>query len=301
MKFCERLSQPGILLLDGAMGTELARRGINLTLPLWSASAVLYVPETVIQIHADYLAAGADIITTTTFRTDRHTFTKAGLAQQLARQACFSAVHLAQTAINKQIEPRRVFIAGSMAPLEDCYHPELGQDYNTILSVQSEKAAWLAEAGVDFLLIETMNNKVETLATTQAALQTGLPVITSCLLRDADHLFDGTDIKPLMFELFSKGITAFALNCFHHTIISEFLNRYLPEIPLPLAVYPNADYYYPESGWQKDPTFTPANFARIALNWSKMGVKIIGGCCGTTPDHIHALHNLIIQNRQLSS
>jgi|TARA_B100000315_G_scaffold188911_1_gene178712 homocysteine S-methyltransferase len=112
------------LLLDGAMGTELLHRGVNVSLPLWSASAVEEAPEIVEQIHRDYMKAGADIITTNTFRTTTRTFLKIGASPDEARARAKTSTNEA-VRLAKKAASGNVMVAGSIAPLEDCYAPEL--------------------------------------------------------------------------------------------------------------------------------------------------------------------------------
>lgn len=276
------------LILDGAMGTELTRRGLDLHLPLWSAEAVLNHPDVVLQIHRDYLSAGADILTAATFRTESYTFLKAGCSTSSAHAACKNAVALCRHAITDLNPQRPILVAGSIAPLEDCYHPELTPPPEIIAEYQKERIGWLVEAGVDLLLLETMNNRREVLITAEIACSTGLPVITSLLLRDADHLRDGTPVKTILAELLQFAIVSIGINCVHHSIISRFLSLYAMQFPYPYTIYPNKDYYI-DGQWSADNDFTPAIFPRIAAEWFSFGAKIIGGCCGTTPDYIAAL------------
>jgi len=289
MTFSAYLKIQKVIILDGAMGTELQRRGVDITLPLWSAKALNDHPEVICEIHCDYIAAGADIITTNTFRTDSRTFTKAGLTQEDAHQATIKAVNLAHEAIRITAPNRKIWIAGSIAPLEDCYHPELVPDYQTAFAEHSLKAVWLAQAGVDFILIETMNSSTEALAATRAALTTGLPVATSFILRDKDRILNGESIFPAYLALQKEGITIFSINCTHHSIITAFLNTYAKRIQLPLMVYANAGIFDVQRGWEEDHQFNPLFYQQIAQTWLNRGVKIIGGCCGTDPSYIRLL------------
>jgi S-methylmethionine-dependent homocysteine/selenocysteine methylase len=289
MTFSDYLETQKVLILDGAMGTELQRRGADISIPLWSAKALAEHPKTILSIHCDYINAGADIITTNTFRTDSRTFQKAGLTQENAHQATIKAVNLAREAIRITAVKRKIWIAGSMAPLEDCYHPELAPDYQTAFAEHSLKAAWLAQAGVDFILIETMNSLNEALAATRAALATGLPVATSFILRDKDHILNGDAIFPTYLALKKESITIFSINCTHHSIITSFLNTYARRIQLPLMAYANAGIFNSQKGWKKDHQFTPLFYQKIAKTWLNQGVKIIGGCCGTNPSYIRLL------------
>lgn len=286
MNFTSRLRKKLPLILDGAMGTELCRRGISIELPLWSAGVLLENPEIVKQIHMDYIKAGTDIITTNTFRTNSRTFLKAGLTKKDAFSATKMAASIAESAINTLNPDRKIWIAGSISPLEDCYQPELSPDYKTALIEHRENAMWLAEAGVDFILIETMNTLHEALAASRTSLETKLPVITSFILDTNGNIFDGSDLFIAYTELKNLGIQGFSINCTHHSIISQVIYNYLTKITLPVAAYANAGIYDKEFGWKDDSDFTPDSYANIAHAWISKGVKIVGGCCGTTPEHI---------------
>jgi len=274
------------MILDGPMGTELNRRGIDTSLPLWSAVAVRENPAIIQTIHTDYINAGADIITSNTFRTDTRTFQKAGFHRDDARLATFQAVELARNAINRATTTKPTWIAGSMSPLEDCYRPDLSPDVDTALREHREKARWLADAGVDFILIETMNNIREASAAAQAAIETGLPVAVSFTLINKDHILNGDKIIDAYNHLKNMGIHLFSINCCHYQIISDFISKYIHKIQLPLMIYPNADHYNPASGWKTDPDFNPQSYSEIAARWFKQGVRIIGGCCGIGTEFI---------------
>lgn len=274
------------------MGTELDRRGIDISLPLWSAAATYKNPATIQTIHTDYINAGVDIITSNTFRTDTRTFQKAGFHMNDARQATLRAVELAQNAINRAITTKPIWIAGSMSPLEDCYRPDLSPDFDTALKEHREKARWLSSACVDFILIETMNNIQEASAAAQAAIETGLPVAVSFILTDKDHILNGDKIIDAHDHLKDTGIHLFSINCCHHQIISDFILKYIHKLHLPLMVYPNADHYDPASGWKTDPVFSPQIYSEIAAKWFEQGVRIIGACCGTGPEFIQHIGHL---------
>jgi len=292
MSFINAINRPGCLILDGALGTELARRGIPIELPLWSADAVLHNPQAIIDLHSEYIRAGADVLTTATFRTDALTFTKAGLSEIQAEEATRRAVESARIAIANSAENRRIWIAGSIAPLADCYRPQDAPDFQTALHFHRQHARWLAAGGVDFCLLETMNNKTEARAATLAALETGLPVFTSFILNEHGSLLSGEKIYPAIKAAAELGAAGVGINCTHHSIITDFLKHYADRISLPLVVYANTGIYSSKTGWHSDPDFFPLNYAKIAAGWLKKGVKIIGGCCGTTPDFIKALSAL---------
>jgi len=289
MTFIDQLQSSEILILDGPMGTELHRRGINISLPLWSASAIWECPEIIREIHEDYIYAGADIITTNTFQTDARTFRKAGLSEEDARNATFKAVELARKAISRASPDRKIRIAGSLSPLEDCYNPELSPGFKTAYREHKLKTSWLLQAGVDFILIETMNTFDEALAAIRAALETGLPTAASFILKDKDHILNGDKIITAYKQLKLEGIKIFSINCTHHSVVTEFLNTHADKIDLPIMVYVNAGFFDFHKGWQEDPVFTPEQYTSIARTWIDQGVRIIGGCCGTGPEFISHL------------
>ncbi len=167
-----RLRAGEIIVLDGAIGTELIRHGIEIPIPLWSAAANLSSPDTVSEIHGDYCKAGADIITANTFRTTTRTYLKTGLniseASKSAENSLYNAVKAARLAAG----PRGI-IAGSMAPLEDCYSPELYPGDSKAFGEFQEQGNNLAQAGVDFFLLETMGRIDETVSALNAVA--GLP------------------------------------------------------------------------------------------------------------------------------
>ena len=154
----ELLKSNGIIFLDGGNGTELEMRGYRASLPLWSASAVFDAPRMVQSIHSDYIGAGASIITANTFRSSRYTLAKVGLADQTEMYVS-KAVELAR---NASIDSKRnVLVAGSLAPLEDCYTPGLMPPQHVIQSEYSHMVQVMVEAGIDLVIAETMINQEE--------------------------------------------------------------------------------------------------------------------------------------------
>src|SRR5687768_5990580 len=137
------------------MGSDLDRRGLRMSLPLWSAVGLLERPDLVRQIHLENLLAGADIITTDTFRTTARTLRKAGLDPGRAPELDALAVRLAAEARTEAAIPE-AWIAGSIAPLEDCYLPTFETPSDVALAEHQAQAGSLAAAGVDLIMVETM-------------------------------------------------------------------------------------------------------------------------------------------------
>ena len=138
------------------MGTELLRRGVDISLPLWSAHALETDPGIVRKIHLEYLKVGADVITTNTFRTTTRTFLKVIDDPVLAREKARAATMIAVDLIKEIIGEGNTLIAGSISTLEDCYCPELFPGIAVAEREFKEQGEWLVEASVDLLLSETL-------------------------------------------------------------------------------------------------------------------------------------------------
>ncbi len=299
MRFLHRLTHRRPILLDGATGTELTRRAVNTGLPLWSAGALLAAPEVLFQIHTDYLHAGAEIITANTFRTHCRSLDKGGLGHR-ARELTSQAVRIAREAIQKYPHAGERFVAGSLAPLEDCYSPELVPPQGECEREHAEMAQHLAEAGADLILVETMNTVREAVAATQAARATGLPVLASFVCRTDGGLFSGESVTEAVNAIAPLGVAGLLINCTPTTTIHQpfkELSTALQRQPAPRSMirglYANIGHTNDVDGWTHTANVTPLEYARLAAEWLKLGAGLIGGCCGTTPAHIAAVRMVI--------
>ena len=300
MSFLKRLADPRPIILDGAVGTELMRRAVDTRLPLWSAGALITAPHVLRQIHADYLRAGAEIITADTFRTHRRNLAAAGLDHR-ARDLTHKAVEIAQSAIRartRPLDPARYqprYVAGSMSPLEDCYSPELVPPQEECEREHGEMARHLAEAGVDLILVETMNTIREARAAVMAARATGLPVLTSFVCRTDGRLFSGESVTEAVQEIGPLGVVGLLVNCTPSATIREPLGelqqavRALTAPPPITGAYANIGHTDDIVGWSNTADVSPLEYAQLAAGWLKQGANLVGGCCGTTPAHIAAL------------
>ena len=140
------------LLLDGALGTELERRGAPSALPLWSTHALLHRPALVQAIHREYVAAGAAVLTANTFRTQRRTLARAGLTEAAAALTARAVALARAAAAGADPAADAVLVAGSAPPLEDCYRPDLVPDDAALAREHAEHARNLAAAGADLVL-----------------------------------------------------------------------------------------------------------------------------------------------------
>lgn len=285
----QRLRSGPPLLLDGAIGTELNRRGVDTRLPLWSTWALLEAPDALAAIHEEYLAAGADIITTNTFRTHRRSLQKAGLGDQAANLTA-QAVKIARRAAG---ERPGVWVAGCVAPLEDCYEPEEVPDAAALRAEHREMVAHLLDARVDLLLVETMNSIREAVAATEAALETGLPTIVGFVCGRDPFLLSGEPVADAARTLASLGPDLIAVNCTPTPDIEVSLREILDNTSLPTGAYGNVGYADEEQGWVNTASVEPAAYARHAAGWVRVGARLVGSCCGTGPAHTVALRHLL--------
>ena len=290
------------LLLDGATGTELHRRGVNTGLPLWSANALLndQDSQTLKQIHLDYLNAGADIITANTFRTHRRSLAKGGCGQH-ARELTLKAVAIAREATLRRDDPmgrlgdvpsERLYVAGSIAPLEDCYSPQLVPGDLECEREHSEMIQHLAEAKVDYFLIETMNTIREAAIAAKAATRIGgIPVVVSfvCGAASRGKLLSGESLNDAVRAVIDLGVDIIGVNCVSTPHVKTCLDQ-LRSFNVPLIAYGNIGHSDERDGWTNTDAVDPEAYARYAATW---GAQIIGGCCGTTPEHIRHLEKMI--------
>ncbi len=289
--FRRRLQEPRPLLLDGATGTELQRRGMPLKLPLWSAQALQDRPQLLQAIHRDYLQAGAEVITANTFRTHAHNLAPAGLANQAAELTAL-AVHLA-----REVAQDQAWVVGSQAPVEDCYHPERVPPQDQLRRAHEQMARHLAQAGVDAILVETQNTLREALAATQAALQTGLPVLVSFVCDTGARLLSGEPLQEAAEAVVELGVVAVLVNCVPAPWVGkclEVLREVCPE-EVSWGAYANTGQMVAPDRWVATQARNPQHYARLAQRWLELGARLLGGCCGTTPEHIAQLHKLLLR------
>ena len=287
------------VLLDGATGTDLTRRGIDTTLPLWSARALFDDRglETLTRIHADYARAGAEILVTDTFRTALRTLGGAGRSDSW-REANRRAVACARAGASEAEEGSRPpLVAGGIAPLEDCYRPDLVPPQADCLREHRQQTELLASLGVDLIFIETMNTVREAEAALLAARGTGLPVLLSLCPSAPGSLLSGEPLAPAVPRLAAIGGEALGgilLNC----ATPEALDRLFPEFArldpvLPHGLYAHLGEPDDVSGWRLPERHEPDKYAAWMETKINQGARLIGGCCGTTPDHIAALTALL--------
>ncbi len=290
-----RRSRP--TLIDGAVGTEILRRGMPTTLPLWSAHVLLSDggAESLAALHADYARAGADILVTNTFRTTPRALGKAGRSGDW-RAVNVRAVRAARAGA-AEAPGRAPLVAGSIAPLEDCYSPHLVPEREVCLAEHRRQAGLLAELGVDFLLIETMNSGVEAAAALEAARGTGLDCLLSLCVKAPGHLLSGEPLDGVVPGLLRAGgerLRGVLLNCAAPETLETVYPRLAALVPdRPTGLYAHLGEPDDHDGWTLPDRHEPERYADWIAARLGDGARIVGGCCGTTPDHIAALRRRI--------
>jgi len=274
-----------LLLLDGATGTELNRRGVDTGLPLWSANALTRDSglNVLRQVHLDYLNAGADIITTNTFRTNRRALIGRGFS---ARELTLRAVITAREAVDEFGKP--ALVAGSVSSLEDCYRPDLVPSVDECLDEHTDRIEQLVEGGVNLLLIETMNSIREAEVAAKIATATGLPTWVTFVCDKNGYILSGESLTHAAEQLIPLGIQALGVNCMPAQMIAQPLTE-LHAIcgdNFPLIAYGNIGFADAEQDWINTDSTDPEGYLKHAQSWP---VQIIGACCGSTPEHIRKL------------
>jgi len=289
MTFLSALAQSKKLILDGATGTELNRRGVDTGLPLWSANALMNDRDATIlqEIHEDYLRAGADIVTTNTFRTHRRALAPSGNAGR-ALEFTRRAVDIARSAISNVPSDTPRFVAGSISTLEDCYRPDLVPPDDELRAEHSERIHHLVECGVDLILIETINTIPEAVIMTKLAVITGIPVVVSFVCDREGKILSGETLTEAANQLLPLGISAIGVNCGPTPNLAKPLAELQAACgnEFPLIAYGNIGYADEKVGWVNTDSEDPKGYCEHAVHWP---AKIIGGCCGTTPEHISEL------------
>jgi S-methylmethionine-dependent homocysteine/selenocysteine methylase len=276
-----RLRQGPPLLLDGATGTELEARGVRSELPLWSSHALLEAPDVLSAIHRDYARAGAEALTAASFRTQRRTLARAGLASRAAELTA-QAVALARRAGGD------VYVLGSAPPLEDCYRPDLVPDDESLRREHAEHAVNLAAGGADAILAETHNTAREAHAAVTAAAAVGLPVIVSFVCGADACLLSGEPLGEALDEVVPLGPLAVGVNCLPPSAVDACL-EVLAASGLAFGVYANLGAPGAEPAAPRSAACSPHDYAIHAQKWLRAGARFVGGCCGTTPAHVSAV------------
>lgn len=266
------------MILDGPMGSLLEARGVPLPAPAWTAAAVAEHPDAVREVHRSWSLAGAQVHTSATFRTTARALRGTAWDGRW-RELTDRAVALCRDGAGPLAR-----VAGSLAPLEDCFLPARTPPLAAQQREHGDLAAALAAAGVDLLLVETMPTVEELGTATRCAAATGLPTWSAITLGPAGDFFSPREVETAASVAADAGAEAFLINCTPPALITPLLARVarLAHRPPALGAYANAIFpgHAPDS---------PAQYKEHARAWRDAGASILGTCCGTTPAHLAAL------------
>lgn len=284
------------VLLSGACGTELERRGAFTPIPLWSAQALIDRPELVREIHRDYVLAGAAVVTANTFRTDRRTLAKAGLSIK-ARELVARAVALAREGVALAKPSHEVRVAGSVAPLEDCFRPDLVPNEPQLRAEHGFRVGDLVAARADLALVETMNTIREAVAALGACRAARLPAAVSFTCRPGAQLLSGESVADAVAAVRPFAPLAILVNCCPLDAASDALEVLVASAcATPVGVYANGLGRPDDAlGWRFEAGHGADRRAYVAAasRWLDRGARWIGGCCGTTPAYVDDLRQLL--------
>lgn len=261
-----------ITLLPGPIGTLLASRGVPTPAPGWSAHALETHPEAVERIHREYAAAGASMHIANTFRAQPRIFPDRW--GRLVRRA----VDLARAGA------LGLPVAGSIAPIQDCYRPDLSPPDARLFHTQMARE--LAGAGCDLLVCETFPAVREGLSAAEEAAATGLPTWLSFTAGPDGSLLSTREVTAAAREASRTGVGAVLINCTRATLTLPYVETLADACagtPVRFGAYANAGVPSDGCGWA-DPD-GPRRYADLAEGWVAAGATIVGSCCGTGPEH----------------
>jgi S-methylmethionine-dependent homocysteine/selenocysteine methylase len=275
-----------VRVLDGAMGSELLRRGVASAGRLWGVGAVIENPDAVRDVHRDHAAAGAEALTAATFRVAPYALRRAGLGER-AGELALLAVRLARE--GAAAAGRDGLVLASQTTIEDCYRPDLVPADDVLRDEHARTAALLAASGPDGLLVETINTVREGREAALAAAATGLGVVVAFACGPGGRLLSGQDARDAAAAVTLPGVVAVGVNCTAMRDLMPALVRIAEGTSLPLVAYANNAFSAEDSRWLAAPPVDPAAYARCMAAAVAAGARLVGGCCGTTPEHVAAV------------
>ena len=297
------------IIIDGALASELQRRGCDLNDSLWSAKVLIEQPDLIRQVHYDYFKAGADCATTASYQASPLGFAKKGISLDESIKLIKKSVELAQQAKEQYLtqigKNKPLFIAGSVGPY-GAYLAD-GSEYTGNYQLSEEefiefhqiRIQALIDAKADILACETLPNFAEIKALVKVLKQ--YPTMTawfSFTLKDANHLSDGTPLKEVIDYLNNVDqVVSVGINCIALEEVTAALTVLQTLTRKPLIVYPNSGEQYDPTTkqWHKNHQHN-CTFKNQLPTWLKLGAKLIGGCCQTTPKDIAEIADYLKKN-----
>lgn len=270
------------LILDGAMGSLLQQKGFKSSSLSWMTRVNSHSPETIISIHKDYINAGADIITTNTFRTNPIALGEIVNSNTEVERA----VILAKSAVND----KNILIAGSNAPAEDCYQKERNITYKKLKNNHINHIDLLIDNNVDFILNETQSHCDEIEIICKHCSQNSIPFVVSLYLDNNLRLLSGEDFESVIGYIMEHNPLAIGINCIPPAPLSKIVKMLNENINF--GFYLNCI-----KGLQDDSNIecgiSPSEYGKIVKEYLQFLPSFIGACCGSSPEHIKEIKKVL--------
>jgi len=293
-----KLAAKQVVVLDGGIGTEILRRNVT-----WADHQLASKPDFVRGIHEDYIKAGADVISTNSFQLCRRAlynhFRDEKHAKHIgardlegrANELLAASVKLAVEARERAGAAKRVAVAGAVTTLEWRFRPDLAPDAKRAQAEYREIFQVVKDAGADLVLLETVNSVMEARVAMEVAQALKLPCWVAFVPDYRGKLFTSETLQQAVAALEPLGVDAILLNCAPPDDISSGMKDLAPHAKVPIGTYAHVGRFDPPE-WMFTAEYPPARYRDESARWKQMGATILGGCCGTTPDHIAQLATL---------
>ena len=287
----QRLNNGDQILIDGATGTEIERRGVPMVSNAWNGLGALTHPEVVRGVHEDYISSGAQIVISNTFSTSRHVLQDAGFEEhfELLNRRGIELAREART----NMETPEVLVAGGIAYLSFTGKTPPSEQLRANLE---EQATIMAEAGADLIMLEMMADIERTQIALEATQKTGLPVWVgfSCIL-DEDgepHLLYGPSLVEGIKAIEDYDVPVITIMHTEVEYVPACLDVLKANWQGPIGVYAHSGKFV-EPNWIFNDVISPKDYASAASSWLEQGVQILGGCCGIGLEHIQVLKDIV--------
>ncbi len=272
------------LILDGAIGSQLQKMGVDTSTPLWSSIANITAPEIVTQLHQKYIEAGADIITTNTFRTNPSAlknvsgYSVTKLVKEGVRLAHFAAAN------------RLITIAGSNAPAEDCYQWERKITLKELANNHAKHIDLLMDNGAHFILNETQSHFDEIKIICSHCSKNNVPFVVSLFTFDSITILSGETIVEVIKYIESFSPLAISINCISLKSFEKVEPEFITKLPKGFYLNLGLGRF---SDHQIKRAVTPAKYGEFVKKHIVKGTGFVGSCCGSSPAHTKVLKEVI--------
>jgi homocysteine S-methyltransferase len=299
MKTLLELDLRGLHVLDGGMATELEAKGCNLAGPLWSAHVLETSPQTIAEVHGEYLEAGADCILSASYQISAEGYEELGRGAEDAARALRQAVAIAENVRRAYAArtPRRVWVGASLGPYGAAlhngaeYHGNYDCRFEDLVEFHARRLDVLAETTADFIAFETIPSSAEANAIVTALHRyPDLPASMTFTCKDSAHVAHGERLSDCGRLLDAEPqIIGMGVNCTNPKFIRALISELVPVTQKPIIVYPNSGEHWDVEHHRWVGEGDTERFGDLAVEWRKAGAEWIGGCCRTRPQHIRAV------------